>query len=108
MNISITFQESHAQVCALIADFREREAFYLSVEYQEAEARQDFIDKFWIALGWDVRHDRQKNPYEQEVKVERGISVVTGPARSVAAIRRRLTTPFWTIWKDTAANSRGC
>jgi hypothetical protein len=46
MNISITFQESHAQVCALIADFREREAFYLSAEYQEAEARQDFIDKF--------------------------------------------------------------
>ena len=32
MNIPITFQESHVQVCALIADFREREAFYLSVE----------------------------------------------------------------------------
>jgi len=84
MNISITFQESHAQVCALIADFREREAFYLSAEYQEAEARQDFIDKFWIALGWDVRHDRQKNPYEQEVKVERGVSVVTGLAQKKA------------------------
>ena len=84
MNIPITFQESHAQVCALIADFREREAFYLSVEYQEAEARQDFIDKFWIALGWDVRHDRQKNPYEQEVKVERGVSVVTGLAQKKA------------------------
>ena len=84
MNIPITFQESHVQVCALIADFREREAFYLSVEYQEAEARQDFIDKFWIALGWDVRHDRQKNPYEQEVKVERGVSVVTGLAQKKA------------------------
>jgi type I restriction-modification system DNA methylase subunit len=84
MNISITFQESHAQVCALIADFREREAFYLSAEYQEAEARQDFIDKFWIALGWDVRHDREKNPYEQEVKVERGVQVVGGLAQKRA------------------------
>ena len=24
-----------------------------------------------MALGWDVNHDTQKNPYEQEVKVER-------------------------------------
>jgi hypothetical protein len=32
---------------------------------------KDFIDKFWIALGWDVNHDTQTNPYEQDVKVER-------------------------------------
>ncbi len=31
----------------------------------------DFIDKFLIALGWDVNHDLQTNPYAQEVKVER-------------------------------------
>ena len=24
-----------------------------------------------MALGWDVNHDTQKNPYEQEVKIER-------------------------------------
>ena len=75
MSIPSNFQESHEQVCVLIADFRAREAYYLSSVYQEAEARQDFIDKFWIALGWDVRHERQKNPYEQEVKVERGVTV---------------------------------
>ncbi len=84
MNIPGNFQESHAQVCALIADFRAREPFYLSSEYQEAEARQDFIDKFWIALGWDVRHDREKNPYEQEVKVERGVQVGGGLAQKRA------------------------
>ena len=43
--------------------------------YSEAQARMDFIDKFWIALGWDVNHDNQTNPYEQEVKVERGEAV---------------------------------
>lgn len=70
-----TFDESHASVCRLVADFAAREAAYLAPEYQEAEARADFIDKFWIALGWDVRHEQQKNPYEQEVKVERGVLV---------------------------------
>ncbi len=45
--------------------------FYLSPAYQEQEARRDFIDKFWLALGWDVNHETQKNPFEQEVKVER-------------------------------------
>jgi hypothetical protein len=41
-----------------------------STWYQEAQARHEFIDKFLMALGWDVNHETQKNPYEQEVKVE--------------------------------------
>ncbi|MGD1084632.1 MAG: TaqI-like C-terminal specificity domain-containing protein [Verrucomicrobiota bacterium] len=56
---------------ALVADFRANEQFYVSAAYQEQEARRDFIDKFWLALGWDVNHETQKNPFEQEVKVER-------------------------------------
>ncbi len=59
------------QVRQLAAEFKANEKFYLSPLYQEAETRRDFIDKFLIALGWDVNHDTQKNPYEQEVKVER-------------------------------------
>ena len=43
----------------------------MSAGYSEAEARQDFIDDFFIALGWDVSHKQQTNPYEQEVKIER-------------------------------------
>jgi hypothetical protein len=41
----------------LVADFRANEKFYLSPAYQEQEARRDFIDKFWLALGWDVNHE---------------------------------------------------
>jgi type I restriction-modification system DNA methylase subunit len=65
------FDSAFEQVKRLAADFKANEQFYLSPLYQEAEARRDFIDKFLIALGWDVNHDTQKNPYEQEVKVER-------------------------------------
>ena len=39
--------------------------------YNETEVRKDFIDKFFIALGWDVNHDLQQDPYQQEVKVEK-------------------------------------
>lgn len=65
------FDDAFARVKQLVADFQANESFYLSPAYQEQEARRDFIDKFWIALGWDVNHDTQKNPFEQEVKVER-------------------------------------
>lgn len=54
----------------LANDFRKHSDHYLSRAYQEAEVRKGFIDKFFIALGWDVNHEVQTNPFEQEVKVE--------------------------------------
>jgi type I restriction-modification system DNA methylase subunit len=66
-----TFEDAFERVKELAATFKANETFYLSPQYQEAEARRDFVDKFLIALGWDVNHDAQNNPYEQEVKVER-------------------------------------
>lgn len=62
-------------VQSLARDFEANKAHYLSPAYQESEVRKDYIDKFLIALGWDVNHDRQKNPFEQEVKVERGVNM---------------------------------
>jgi len=64
------FEDAHEKVIKLASRFEANEARYLSPGYQEAEVRKDFIDKFFIALGWDVNHDEQTNPYEQEVKVE--------------------------------------
>lgn len=64
------FDEAFERVSELAATFRANERRYLEPDYQEAEARKDFIDKLFIALGWDVNHDKQTNPYEQEVKVE--------------------------------------
>ncbi|MBM4087143.1 MAG: endonuclease, partial [Planctomycetes bacterium] len=65
------FDIAFEKIGALIKAFQSNESHYKSPGYSEAEARKDFIDKFWIALGWDVNHDQQTNPYEQEVKVER-------------------------------------
>lgn len=70
-----TFDEAFERVQHLVSIFQQNEKHYLSPSYSEADARKDFIDKFWIALGWDVNHENQTNPYEQEVKVERSVTV---------------------------------
>jgi adenine-specific DNA-methyltransferase len=66
----------------LAADFKAQEAAYLSPSYQESQVRQDFIDKFFTALGWDVTHERQKNPYEQEVHIENKVSMAGSQRRA--------------------------
>ena len=76
------FDEAFAKVQKLAAIFESGKDHYLSGDYQEADVRKDFIDKFFTALGWDVNHDEQTNPYAQEVKVERGVN--EGSARKRA------------------------
>ena len=66
---------AYQHVQTLVSQFEAGQKHFLSAAYQEEEARRDFIDKFWIALGWDVNHDRQTDPYAQEVKVERGVTM---------------------------------
>lgn len=65
------FDKAFEEVSQLAKKFGENYSYYARPEYQEAEVRKDFIDKFFIALGWDVNHDHQHNPYEQEVRVEK-------------------------------------
>lgn len=85
---SLAFQSAFQKTCDLCATFAANEARYLSPGYQEAEVRKDFIDKFFIALGWDVNHDQQTNPYEQEVKVESPVAA-SGSRRADYAFRLR-------------------
>jgi len=68
--VSTSLETAHAAVVELVHDFAAGEAHYLSPGYSEAQARISYIDKLWQALGWDVTHQHQKNPYAQEVKVE--------------------------------------
>ena len=79
MIVQNNFQDAHAVVIDLVERFEKNQHHYLSASYQEQEARKDFLDKFFMALGWDVNHETQTNPYEQEVKIEK--SVTTGTAK---------------------------
>ncbi len=69
------FTDAFAQVKNLVRRFNANEKDYLSAEYQEANVRQEFLDKFFVALGWDVYHERQTNPYQREVRIEKSIQV---------------------------------
>ncbi|OGU74923.1 MAG: hypothetical protein A2V93_04205 [Ignavibacteria bacterium RBG_16_34_14] len=76
------FEQSFSIVSALVKDFQANEKYYLSSDYSEIDVRRDFIDKFFATLGWDVTHDIQKNPYEQEVRVERLVQVAKAQKRA--------------------------
>jgi adenine-specific DNA-methyltransferase len=74
------FEKAWATAQKLAADFLANKDHYLSGQYQEAEVRKDFIDKFFIALGWDVDHNQQPDPYRQEVKIEKSSERAKGKA----------------------------
>ena len=77
-----SFEQALEEVTHLVKDFKDNEKYYLGQGYQEADVRNDFINKFFIALGWDVRHDIQKNPYEQEVRVEKPLHIAKAQKRA--------------------------
>ncbi len=78
----MSFENAFKIVTGLVNDFKENEQHYLNPSYSEADVRNDFINKFFIALGWDVRHETQKNPYEQEVRVEKPVTVAKAQKRA--------------------------
>jgi adenine-specific DNA-methyltransferase len=69
--ITNNLEKAHKIVLDLINDFEININHYLDPGYKEQAVREDFINKFWVALGWDVYHETQKNPFLQEVKIEK-------------------------------------
>lgn len=70
-----TFNEAFAEVSRLADTFAAYYDKHHESGYNETAVRNDFLNKFFAALGWDVNHDTQTNPYEQEVKVEKNVNV---------------------------------
>jgi len=73
--------EAFALIGELIDGFQLYQSRFLEPSYLEAKARTDFIDKFWMALGWDVWHIEQTNPYTQEVRIEESQPTESGRKR---------------------------
>ena len=75
-------QKAFETIKQLVANFKAQESAYLSPGYQESQIRQDFIDKFFTALGWDVTHNVQMNPYQQEVHIENKVHMAGSQRRA--------------------------
>jgi hypothetical protein len=48
--------ETPRQILDLVERFDEHRDAYRSPEYNETQVRQEFIDPFFEAMGWDVRN----------------------------------------------------
>jgi hypothetical protein len=66
--------------------FSEHSAAFTSPEFSEASVRQEFLDDFLMALGWDVAGRKHPNPFEREVRVERSVAVGLGKKRADYAL----------------------
>ena len=56
----------------LVRKFEANKDYFLSPQYSESQARIDFIDELFEALGWKIRLQPDENPHERDVIVERG------------------------------------
>ena len=59
----------------LVAKFEENRAAYRSGKYNEARLRQEFLDPFFAALGWDVYNQKCVAPQYAEVEIETSLSI---------------------------------
>ena len=62
-------------ITELVRRFREQYDVYTSVSYSEAKLRSDFLDPFFVALGWDVHNTQGYAEAYREVIPEDSIKV---------------------------------
>ena len=65
-----TKEEALEQVRSLVAMFRKNLHHYKSEEYLEENCKTEFINKFLIALNWDVNNENGVSPKYKEVDME--------------------------------------
>jgi hypothetical protein len=54
IDMPITFDHAQTSIAQLVRHFHTNLALYRAPTYKEAQARQEFIDKMFVYLGWDV------------------------------------------------------
>ena len=79
MAAATTKEEGLARVRELVTRFAKRRAYYVSVDYGEAAARDHFVDPFLEALGWDVADTEGLGP-AREVVVENTVRTAAAVA----------------------------
>ena len=59
----------------LVEKFTENREAYRSGKYNEAQLRQQFLDPFFEALGWDIYNRAGVSPEYQDVKIEDSLMI---------------------------------
>jgi len=71
----MTKEKAIQKIKILVKRFDEQKNIYKSKEYNEIQTRNDFINPFWKALGWDVDNDEGTHETYREVKHEPNIKI---------------------------------
>ena len=69
------------EIRILVARFAEHRDRYVSPDYKEARLRQEFLDPFFAALGWDLGNKKNYSETFKEVVIEEALNVA-GSVRS--------------------------
>jgi type I restriction-modification system DNA methylase subunit len=91
-----SFNDSRDQIAKLVAYYQTNRQAYLASDYKEAQIRQNLIDPFFIALGWDVHNSLKIAPQYCPVVVEPALEIEGQVRAPDYAFRIGQTTKFFT------------
>ncbi|WP_406535159.1 Eco57I restriction-modification methylase domain-containing protein [Methanobrevibacter sp.] len=66
----IDFETSKKKIAELVEEFKTNEHIYKTAAYDEENTKIHFINKFFIALGWDVTNELGASPQFKDVEFE--------------------------------------
>jgi len=72
-----TYDEFLPRLKNLVEKFRRNLRAHCEAGYSEAQLRSDFLDDFWLALGWDLTNDLNLIGPHREVEIESPTMVAT-------------------------------
>ena len=65
-------------ITKLVSGFRENLTALRDPQTSEAVIRQEYIDPFWVALGWDVANKDHRSHAEKDVLIEAPVGTIEG------------------------------
>jgi len=71
----MTKEEAKYKIQTLIDKFSSQKDYYKSTNYNETQTRHDFINPFFIALGWDLDNTKEHLETYRDVRHEDKIKV---------------------------------
>ncbi len=71
----MTKEEAKNKIQILIDKFSSQKDYYKSTNYNETQTRQDFINPFFVSLGWDLDNTKEQLETYRDVRHEDKIKV---------------------------------
>ncbi len=68
--------DSVRSIAGLVAGFRANLAALRDPQTSEAVIRQEYIDPFWLALGWDMANESHRSHAEKDVLIEAPVGTI--------------------------------